>query len=483
MQQALHIFRKDVRQFRLEGGVLLALLALMTLAGGEPWSEVGRFDGDLAEMLSALAAFAAWFLIGRVMHAEPLPGDRHFWLTRPYRRGALVAAKALYIAAFVLLPLFVAQTVILASSGLLGGSIAGLLWNQLLVTMVFILPAVALASLTRNVVQYALATVAAGALAAFVFGAGVSPRLGPFEWVRHSLGVVELALLAAPIVAIQFLWRRWRMSAAVAAGGAVVLPFAYWALPLPMALGVQAADMEAAPDTFSVALGAPPPVDPDEPPAYSRLRIPYLIAGLADGRFRIDAVQETFTAPSGREMTLRVLLPYVQRMAQTPEGLLHQFYADGGFLESWGANPVRMRATFYVTAFGEDQVTQVPLDGTPVRIAGLGQCGNLPQWDHYDFVCRAGFRLPHGMSSFHPAAGEASATLQPEQSYSPFPAELAILPVVRRQDFTPHDPETGQHMPFEGRTAAITVRKPVAHFRYDLDIPEFRMMDYATPRP
>jgi len=38
-----------------------------------------------------------WALAARVIHSEALPGDRQFWLTRPYRRQPAGARKALFI--------------------------------------------------------------------------------------------------------------------------------------------------------------------------------------------------------------------------------------------------------------------------------------------------------------------------------------------------------------------------------------------------
>ncbi len=482
IQQALHIFRKDARQFRFEAATLLALLALMTLAGAQPWSEVERGSTEPAEMFSVLAALAAWFLVGRVMHAEALPGDRHFWLTRPYQRGSLIAAKAIFIAAFVNLPLFVAQTIILAADGLLGGSIAGLLWNQVLVTLVAILPAVALASLTRNMVQYGLASILAGALFAITLDGAFAPN--PFQWVRYSIAVLGVAALTIAVVAIQYLRRKRRWSLAVAALGGVTTLIVLVAVPWSFALALQTM-AGSAPDGFSAQLGEPlPPVNADGqrvPP--SLIRIPYRIPELTDGRYRVDAVQETFIAPSGNEWQPRLVFPRTQRIQYTPEGLVHEFWADGGYLRSWGSAQVRLRTTFYVTAFGEDHVTQVPLDGRPTGIAGLGQCGNLPRWAEYEFVCRAGFRLPHGIAAFHPGSeetGGASATYQPERSYSPFPATITILPVVTRRPF--EVVADGRYVPFQGAQAAITVRQPVAHFRYDLDVPGVHIIDYGGRR-
>src|SRR6187431_934695 len=88
-------------------------------------------------------------LIALAFHAKALPGDRHFWLTRPYSRASLAGAKALFVLAYITLPMTLAQALTLRLNGLpLGANLDGLLWEQVLITLVVALPAVALATVT-----------------------------------------------------------------------------------------------------------------------------------------------------------------------------------------------------------------------------------------------------------------------------------------------------------------------------------------------
>lgn len=95
MQQALHIFKKDVRY--LSGEILLVI----ALAGVFAW----KLAAQWAEILLPIAAV---YLIARLIHAEAIPGERQFWTTRPYRWQSLLAAKILFILAFVSGPTLVA---------------------------------------------------------------------------------------------------------------------------------------------------------------------------------------------------------------------------------------------------------------------------------------------------------------------------------------------------------------------------------------
>ena len=68
---------------------LVATYVYFSLAGSrvfptEPFTEL-------------LLPIAAWVLIARVIHAEALPGTQQFWLTRPYSRGSLLAARPCFL--------------------------------------------------------------------------------------------------------------------------------------------------------------------------------------------------------------------------------------------------------------------------------------------------------------------------------------------------------------------------------------------------
>src|ERR1700682_2356565 len=80
MIQAQQILTKDVRSLRYEIGVTLALdTAVVFFQVAEP-----RLN---ALGMPFLLVIAGWLLTVRVLHEEPLPGPRQFWLTRPYSRA------------------------------------------------------------------------------------------------------------------------------------------------------------------------------------------------------------------------------------------------------------------------------------------------------------------------------------------------------------------------------------------------------------
>src|SRR5579884_1283220 len=104
MRQALHIFKKDVVYLRREIVLMLSLAAALFWLGSR-----GVSGGDLSDALSVFLTIAAAFTIARLVHAEVIPGENQFWITRPYDWRSLLLAKLIFIGAFIALPVMTAQ--------------------------------------------------------------------------------------------------------------------------------------------------------------------------------------------------------------------------------------------------------------------------------------------------------------------------------------------------------------------------------------
>jgi hypothetical protein len=192
MRQALHIFKKDVRYLRYE----LTLVTLFTLAFAVMHFHAahnGLFSDTWLPEVCLFIGLAT--LIGRLILAEPIPGDRQFWITRPYRWKSLLAAKLLFILAFLNLPIFLAQVVILMADGFpIVSNLPGLLWSQVLL-LVFALPFVAFATLSSiKPFQLILFAMLAG-----FWGLGTVQAGGPVAgtaWVGASFALILLFVTA-----------------------------------------------------------------------------------------------------------------------------------------------------------------------------------------------------------------------------------------------------------------------------------------------
>src|SRR5579859_282417 len=215
MNQTLHIFRKDFRRLRWEILAALALTALLAWAQPRyPWQT--PFDRALSIIdISFVQVLVWWYLIARVVHEEPLVGDGEFWLSRPYSRKSLLAAKTLFIAVFISLPALAAECIILKAGGFSPlPHLTQLLVRQGVLAGLFLLPATALAAMTRGLVQFTLAGLTA------VFYSFVFFLLWTYTPVWPILyGIAALLLLLATLVILilQYGWRSRIASLAVAA--------------------------------------------------------------------------------------------------------------------------------------------------------------------------------------------------------------------------------------------------------------------------
>ena len=106
MRLTLHILEKDTRRLWWQIAVTFVLLAALARMDAER----ADFIPGPAEGWLTLLLLAAWgFLLALLVLEEPLVGDRQFWITRPYRWPALLAAKLVFAALFIHFPSLLAH--------------------------------------------------------------------------------------------------------------------------------------------------------------------------------------------------------------------------------------------------------------------------------------------------------------------------------------------------------------------------------------
>ncbi|HUP04182.1 MAG TPA: hypothetical protein VMU19_09340 [Bryobacteraceae bacterium] len=214
---ALRIFRKDVR--RLWPQCALACAAIAWSAAYNP------MGGDhYAELRHLLAPVLCWVLAISVIHEERLVGDNQYWLTRPYTWRTLLAAKALFLLAFINLPLLVFQCVGIAAAGFSPLAwISALFWRQVFISIFFVMPAVALAALTKSIGQVILSAGASGLALLIVMGllaelsGDWSIDWGDLEWIKQC-GAALAAAGASAVIVFQYRRRRKALAAGMLAG-------------------------------------------------------------------------------------------------------------------------------------------------------------------------------------------------------------------------------------------------------------------------
>jgi hypothetical protein len=245
MTQILHIFRKDARQFWPEIAVSVAITAALVWFYPLRWTTLPAMSVKgsanltlLGNVLAGLVITSWALLISRSIHAESLVGDRQFWLTRPYGWKKLLAAKALFVAAFIVAPLLAMQCAVLLRAGLNPlASVGGIAFNLVLIVGILLAPMMAVAAVTADFVQMALSLVAVVALAVarvaapqihrttptppwlltrlyLMYGIPFLPYPGQPGAGRHLQLTIALLLLAVSAAAILIQYARRRTTVA-----------------------------------------------------------------------------------------------------------------------------------------------------------------------------------------------------------------------------------------------------------------------------
>jgi hypothetical protein len=474
LQQALHIFRKDVRHLRIEIAAIFVLLLIMIVSGTQTWEALQQRGGPISDEgpMIALLPLAWSLLIVRAIQTEALPGDRHFWLTRPYSRMGLALSKLLLILAFVNVPFLIAQAIVIAGDGLpVFSNFGGLLWNQAMLSVLILFPVAAVAALTRNLAQFVPAVLLAGVL--FAFPIGARRFLGDMEWIRTLLGLSLAASLAAFVLWRQYRLRRSAYTTLFALGAIAASVVVYVAFPRRVAFAIQSNVVGSRNSRFALRLAeaTPQPASSQTLNRYRQpLTLPVAISGATSDELRVELSSLVFRTLSGitRHESVKV--------ARADQRLMLTTALDRRFFDAAKDSPVTVSGEFYLTQFGNMRSADVLLDGTPVYIDGPGQCGVVAGYDQRRFVCRSAFRSPRSFLAENIATRDYDRW---DDAYSPFPAYLHIYPIVartyelvgpRRNEIAPAAPE---------HPARVIVRDPIAYFRYEMEAPNVKLGPYA----
>lgn len=205
LPQPIHIFRKDLLHLWPETLVVLLLFVAFCWAAPSGWS--GSQYVGVAALLAAFLKFflmpVSWLVvISRLIHDEPLVGDRQFWTSRPYHWAKLLAAKAIYLGVFLYLPFLLMQVFLLKRAGLYPTTvIPALLHNLLLLTAIIVVPLAAIAAVTATFARMLLSTIGA-VIYLLIVGLGLlylvfrrMPPPGLESWVLALVVVLPLAAL------------------------------------------------------------------------------------------------------------------------------------------------------------------------------------------------------------------------------------------------------------------------------------------------
>ncbi|MBV8809140.1 MAG: hypothetical protein JO033_10745 [Acidobacteriaceae bacterium] len=493
MRQTLHIFRKDIRHLRYEIAAALLIAAAFAFAGARrarDFSEPGANQGFAWGLLLFLLPLAWWILIARVVHDEPLPGDRQFWVTRPYAWKSLLGAKALFIAVFVHLPLLVADAVIIQAYGFSPiHQLTGLLWTQVLLAAAFVLPVAALSTLTAGLLQLVLTSLAFSiAVLLYNLSAPLLHRYAfwpELEWMRIYSALLLVVAASVPIIVWQYARRKTTSTRTIGVAATLLVLFGVPALPWTTAFAIQSRLPSKRVDLSSIQI------------AFDSNR-KWAARALFQGKdqVRIELPLEITGIPSGTEvkpdgLTVNIEAAGVRswRADRTPWTYFENEWnatsldtaVDTGWYRQIRNEPVTFRGSLYLTLYGDGRTTVIPFQSRSVLVPNVGLCsaGPGPGMGNGAVFCSSGFRPRRDLISFSfiPAVQDGSRTRTGQSrleflSYSPFPAGLSLEPVTQ---FFSFNTEPGA---FAG--AAVQTLEPLAHIRREFEIRDIRLRDFEV---
>jgi hypothetical protein len=491
MRQALHILRKDVRHLWRELFAALLLVVAFCFVGARRglWLDVPGTERTAAwTLVTFLLPLSWWILIARLIHDEALPGDCQFWITRPYQRKSLLGAKLLFILAFINIPILISDVIILGAYHL---SVAvewpGLLWNQVLLTIVFLLPVIILSALTTGFTQLLIAILVP--CLATLLVAIAAPELflrlpSGYGWINSYVAFLVIGLAA--VVILMWQYRRKDTAAArsfaVAAGILILVGAVFF--PWTTAFRIQSwlAKERLSPSAVQVSLDSQKNwLDRAEVQRDGsvRIQLPIAITGLPPG---MTAKPEGFylqlRAPDGTTREVRQLpLNY-------PSALNQEFSVratvDRAFFQKVKDEPLSVHGRLYLTLFGNRHVARVPFSNRFVRVPGVGVCeaGQVSGQKSYFSVCNSPFRPPSVLMSFsfvESSVNDAMPDLAPGSqspagfSYSPLPADPGIDPVNQTIVLST--------IPVQMATAVVDTQQPLAHVERNFEFDNLRLGD------
>src|ERR1017187_570553 len=451
MKQALHIFRKDARRFAYQICALAALTYMWA------WANIAESRGDLpanryAGFASVVLIVGWWYLVSLLVHDEPLTGDRQFWITRPYSRGSLAAAKLLFVLAFFNAPLLLAGFAILAAAGYQPlAYLPNFLWMQLTLTATVVLPPAAVAALTRTLVQFVIAIL--GLFAGLLFlsaiaGTGMRGTLYQSTELAWTAGILLPLLCSAPALLVLVLQLRARNRLVSAGAGIALIVLMQYTGGLSRQLGTAvqsrlfgqngAASVTGVLVVLNMGGIQPDPKHPD--PDGVTLAVPLRVVNIPAGETAAPEIVElTLETPAGRRWSSGWIAAASTeadglQVDPSPDGAFtwrQRVVVDPAFWQQARSGPLTVRGDVYAMLFGRSSV-RLQDDGV-TRVPGEGRCSLSFQQSFQLVNCLAPFHRPFTRAENQPGGAPVQIARLPTHLLSiwdsPLPADFGMNPL------------------------------------------------------
>jgi hypothetical protein len=478
-RQLVHVLIKDIRGHLPEIGVVLLLNIAVTLQLTQSWTESFESTetplGGAAQLLLVLA----WcVLIGRVVLDDGLAARAPQWLTRPCSRSVLLAAKVAFVLLVVHVPSFLSQLLIVSGSSV-PLSIRQLLLNQAVFAASVSLPAMALATLTKNLSHFVFGGIAIAAAALlviaasasrnpFFFSAGATPFYIGYATFLVAAEFAIFAMISGVAIVAQY---RWRSTLRVAIWSLValsVLGLAMFALPLSAIQRARAALVrENVTPTIRLR-------DVSERRSYAaRGPDAPLVVSLP-----VDTPITNGFSPTDESLPRRISVEVRSAAGDKVRLVRSGLRRDDGNrwldleltpsdYDSLKDSPVSVRIAVEFESYEMRETEPIPLDGSFTIVADRAQCGMSYAFNLRRVYCRTAF----GWSIWFP-----NPLNRPEaqQMWLPVRLRFAINPVqiVPIDSYAPNNPLPGAEI-------ATQLREPVNYTRQDVTIENIRLGDWG----
>jgi hypothetical protein len=427
MKQILHIFVKDTRRFWPEILVSLAITAafvctdpFMWLERNDPRSQMMKV---LAGLLLALVPVSWWVLITRAIHGEKLVGDTQFWITRPYEWKKLIVAKALFLAVFLYLPFFLAQSTLLAEAGFHPlSSMTGLLYNLLLITGIIVLPLVALATITSSFARTTLTILGVfvsclvlAVLASLVLGNGNNGPDGHFA--ARLAFALALSICGAAVV-LQYCVRKvWHARAVLIALPILICAVVYLRpysflinrnYPIPAAqaaTGKEATAQAGAPVLFEYSPETHLTGSDIQRTGWHvqiGVQIPLKESGVGEGYVvTTDGVQVEITASDGSHWSSTWQSDGGDKILPGEQHSITTFMIPIDIYKKFQSMPLSVHLRLAITQARTDKSASVIFPGGDFSVPDFGVCSPLADWNSsgptdgaFGITCFSALRQP-----------------------------------------------------------------------------------------
>jgi hypothetical protein len=520
-----HIFMKDFRllwPLGLSAAVCLALVSIINHRP-PPYVEQHAFM-PLAMLLTLGAAICMSLLIVLAVQQDVLPGANQDWLVRPIRRADLLLAKLLLVVLLVHVPDVALNTVRGLSYGLpLGPSLGAALLSALKLMLVYSLPLMTLAALTRGVTEAiisGLALAIGGICARMVALTLLQTDSGGAGWVWELLGHSFLVFLLGAVLLRQYFLRDTPKSRLLLVGGVMLValtPDLPWRTVFAWQQGFAsdpdagrqvAVAFEAAPGSAPTAGVEAVPVNPqilqsdnsdkDNKAGAVAIFLPLRLSGTPGGSLLhadrtelrlVDADGETLYRGSGHTFDMQV-----PPGSDTSARLYQSFRIPAKTFRQAADQPLRLEADYALSLLRPRALPPLAaIDGDQI-LREAGHCAT-----HIDDAGNAVELNCIAVGQIPPCR---SATLELKsdewQSHEIYNCELDYQPAALRVSVEPLDnfkitlpfrnPPKGLSYPFDQTHLAaaqviIRIYEAQDHFSRHLTIPQFRLRDWQVAPP